>query len=392
MEGKIALTPHFPTYEQVRLTLPVFNNLRIIEIKDLITKVIDQAGTPQNPVDWSEPEVWIPEKLTGKTKELAMKIWEESNNKVNPRHLRGIYWLITKHELLADDNGIFRITDNGKKFINKEDAIIKAIDDVEGVSYLLSLMATKTRAQRKDILPDWANYLRKYTKYTSMSAIKSTLWQRLKNLHDRELIIREGIYYVITKPGLKYIETELNSDPDKKVYQSISVFNEKQKEELRKILEIMDPYRFEHLIKDLLEAMGYEEVTVTSQTGDKGVDVVAKIQFGITNITEVVQVKRYKGNINRQMIDQLRGALPYHRAIRGTLITLSDFTKGSKDAAVFSGAAPITLINGKKLVELLFEHEIGISKQEITLYRVDEEFFSEPAEEELPEVENEESL
>lgn len=392
MEEKVSLTPHFPTYEQARLTLPVFNNLEIVEIKELINKVIEQAGTPQNPVDWSEPEVWIPERLTGRNKEFAMEIWEDSNHKVNPRHLSGIYWLITRHELMADDNGVFSMTDKGQKFLRNEESIVKEIDQVEGVSYLLSLMATKTRAQRKDVLPDWANYLRKYTKYTSMSAIKSALWQRLKNLTDRELIIREGIYYVITKQGLKYVEADVNSDPDKKVYQSISSFNEKQKDELKKILENMEPYRFEHLVKDLLEAMGYEEVTVTSQTGDKGVDVVAKIQFGITNITEVVQVKRYKGNINRQMIDQLRGALPYHRAIRGTLITLSDFTKGSKDAAVFSGAAPITLINGKKLVELLFEHEIGITKQEITLYRVDEEFFSEPTEEELPEIENEEEL
>jgi restriction system protein len=127
--------------------------------------------------------------------------------------------------------------------------------------------------------------------------------------------------------------------------------------------------------------MGYEDVTVTGQSGDRGVDVVARIQFGITNITEVVQVKRHKGIIGRQIVDQLRGALPYHKAIRGTLITLSDFSKGCKEAALFPGAAPITLINGNKLIELLFEHEVGIRKQSVTLYEVDEEFFSESAEE-----------
>ena len=38
--------------------------------------------------------------------------------------------------------------------------------------------------------------------------------------------------------------------------------------------------------------MGYEDVTVTQQSGNKGVDVVATVQFGITTVTEVVQVKR----------------------------------------------------------------------------------------------------
>jgi len=377
----IGITPHFPTYEQVKLLLPIFNELAVNEIKDLIRTISEQTGTPQNPVDWTEPESWIPERLSGRNAELAKTIWDKSQNKVNPRHLRGIYWLIFRHQLAVDENGTFSITPKGRSFIDNNHLVIKEIDDIEGVSYLLSQLAAKTRAQRKDVLSEWANFLRKNTNYTSMSSFKSTLWQRLRNLTDRSLIIREGSYYVITKKGLDYVKESVDADPYKKVYQAISLFNEKQKEKLRTLLEQMDPYRFEHLVRDLLEAMGYEDVTVTSQSGDKGVDVVASIQFGITNITEVVQVKRHKGVIGRSTIDQLRGALPYHKAIRGTMMTLSDFSRGCKDAAIFPGAAPITLINGKKIVELLFEHEIGITKQAVNLFEVDEDFFSEQADE-----------
>ena len=53
---------------------------------------------------------------------------------------------------------------------------------------------------------------------------------------------------------------------------------------MRERLESLDPYRFEELIKDLLEAMDYEDVQVTKQSGDKGVDVIAKFQFGITDV------------------------------------------------------------------------------------------------------------
>ena len=139
----------------------------------------------------------------------------------------------------------------------------------------------------------------------------------------------------------------------------------------------MGSYQFEKLVRDLLEAMEYEDVVVTKQSGDKGVDVVAKYQYGITEITEVVQVKRQQTSVTRPIVDQLRGALPYHDAIRGTIVTLGKFAKGCKDAALYPGAAPITLIDGDKLIELLVKHEIGLVKRRVDLIEVDTAFFDE---------------
>jgi restriction system protein len=139
----------------------------------------------------------------------------------------------------------------------------------------------------------------------------------------------------------------------------------------------MNPYRFESLIKDLLEAMDYEDVVVTKQSGDKGIDVVASYQFGITQIKEVVQVKRQQGSITRPVLDQLRGALPYHQAIRGTIVTLGRFAKGCVEAALYPGAAPITLIDGDKLMELILKHNVGVKKRPLTLIDVDESYFAE---------------
>jgi len=123
--------------------------------------------------------------------------------------------------------------------------------------------------------------------------------------------------------------------------------------------------------------MGYDNVRLTGASGDKGVDVVATVQFGITTIEEVVQVKRHQGTIGRPVLDQLRGALPYHKAIRGTLITLGNFSSGCKDAALFPGAAPITLIDGEHLLDMLIENEVGIRELEATLYELDDNYFSE---------------
>lgn len=70
---KISITPHFPTYEQVNLLLPVFNGLRDSDIRELINTIAEQTGTPQNPADWSDPEKWIPERLNVKESRISQK-------------------------------------------------------------------------------------------------------------------------------------------------------------------------------------------------------------------------------------------------------------------------------------------------------------------------------
>lgn len=87
-------------------------------------------------------------------------------------------------------------------------------------------------------------------------------------------------------------------------------------------------------------------------------------------------MKRHKGSITRPVLDQLRGALPYHKAIRGTIITLGSFTQGCKEVALFPGAAPITLIDGNRLTELLVQHEVGIKRKPAYMFEVDETYLT----------------
>ena len=111
------------------------------------------------------------------------------------------------------------------------------------------------------------------------------------------------------------------------------------------------------------------------------IDAVGTVQMRISTVREVVQVKRHKKNINRKVVDQLRGALPYHDAIRGTVITLSRFTSGCAEAALYRGAAPITLIDGDRLIQLLIENESAVTRREAHLIEIDADYFA-PLEEE----------
>lgn len=372
-------TPLFPLYSWVRALMPIFNGQKKSDVTHLIQAIWEQTGTPQNPVDWTEPDKWIEERLHDNHAKLARRIWEDSGHLVNPRHIYGAYLFINGFNLLnIKHDGAYEISDVGHAFLKSESATLQALDDAEGLLKLLAILATKKQAKRGDLLPEWTEYLQEYSKFTTPSTFKDTLSRRMTNLVERNLVAREGNTYDITDAGLKYLNRVAPAEIDSKrdVLLAMDQYNKIQREALREALSSMHPYQFEHLIRELLEAIGYEDVTVTKESGDKGVDVVATVQFGITTITEVVQVKRTpRSSIGRPILDQLRGALPYHHAIRGTLITLGTVSQGAKDAALFPGAAPITLIDGEKLLDMLFEHEVGIKRREITMFEVDVGYF-----------------
>lgn len=376
---KIVRTPLFPLYSEVQQLITILDGSTKQAVWSMIKALFDQTGTPQNSVDWSNPDEWIENKLKGIEQTLARKIWKDSSNKINPRHIYGSYLFINTYELLVTDSqGIYRISKQGKEFIDQKQSITRKIDEEEGLPQLLSILAAHSPGKRGDLLEEWSEFLLVNSNYGTPSTIKDTLRRRLLNLVERGFVAREGNTYSITDSGVQYatsVDNQLTEKPHQAVLKAIKGYNDAQINGLRERIENMHPYRFEMLIKDLLEAMDYEDVVVTKQSGDKGVDVVANYHFGITQIKEVVQVKRHKANITRPVLDQLRGVLPLHGAIRGTIITIGGFAKGCIDAAVFPGAPPITLIDGSTLIELLIKHEVAVKKKPHALFEIEESYF-----------------
>jgi restriction system protein len=372
----VVKTPLLPTYAEVQMLMSIWRDkVTRASVLKLINNLWEQTGTPKDPVDWTQPDQWIDKRLVGEEKELADRVWAESKGTVNPRYLYGSYLFVGTHNLLLPDaNNVYRVTDAGERFLKNDPEILRRIDAEEGIAKLLEMLALQSPAKRGDLIEEWGDYLREYSNYGTTSTIKDTLRRRLLNLVDRNLVARDGNHYSITSEGSTYasgIMPPISVKPELQLAGTIKKFNDAQLIALRERLAQMDPYRFEVLIKDLLDAMEYDNVKVTKQSGDKGVDVIADFEFGITQVREVVQVKRHLGSITRPVLDQLRGALPYHQAIRGTIITLGTFAKGCKDAALYPGAAPITLIDGDKLIELLIKHEVGVKKQSHTVYELD---------------------
>jgi restriction system protein len=148
----------------------------------------------------------------------------------------------------------------------------------------------------------------------------------------------------------------------------IEAHNDQIHRELHRQLVSMNPENFEHLVRRLLIALGFERVEVTPYTRDQGIDVRGELVVGqVIRTRMAVQVKRHQldRTIGRPTVQQVRGSLGPHE--QGLIITTSDFTAPARREAQRSNVVPVGLMNGEQLVELLIEHGIGVTHQDIRL-------------------------
>jgi restriction system protein len=388
------LCPRLPTFSQLRGYLTAIDGIDVADLESLEAAIRALWGTPQEPVSWENPESWIEERLKGTDQSLARRIWSASNHRINPRYLRGPGVVAERYDLIEEVQGNWVVTAAGKDLLSSEfGATERGIDLQEGMAEVLKLIQVKPNARRGDLLPGWRDFVLGHSSIRQESVVKNFLYKRLQSLLDRRLIERDGQRYRLLRAGEDYLASLISGLPDsgesrvRELLATVEAFNRSQRDMLRDRLENMDPFAFERLICDLLTEMGYEDVQVTQPTNDKGVDVKAVAQFGITTINEVIQVKRHRANIQRPVLDMLRGSLHRFKAQKGTIITTGDYGKGARDAAFEMGAAPITLINGDTLIDLLIQHEIGVKKKTLDYYEVDESTFQQEAPDEIEEAE-----
>lgn len=147
--------------------------------------------------------------------------------------------------------------------------------------------------------------------------------------------------------------------------------NDKVAAEILDQLYEMHPRQLELIVGRLLEQIGFEAVKVTNYSGDGGIDVEATLTVGgVTRVRTAIQVKRFKqgSNVRVNVIRELRGSLVTDQ--RGLIITTSGFAEGAVEEADAPGKTPISLIDGRRLVQLLMQHQIGATREIVHLFRV----------------------
>lgn len=149
---------------------------------------------------------------------------------------------------------------------------------------------------------------------------------------------------------------------------------------LNKILE-NNPYSFEKLVVDLVVAMGYggnikDAGKATKKSGDDGIDgVINEDKLGLGKI--YLQAKRYSRDhqVGSPEIQAFTGALNLQGAKKGIFITTSSFSNRAIDL-IFHSNIPIALIDGNKLVEYMFEYNLGVStKIKYEVKELDNDYF-----------------
>lgn len=121
--------------------------------------------------------------------------------------------------------------------------------------------------------------------------------------------------------------------------------------------------------------IGFENIKVTGQTGDHGIDGEGHLLINrFVRIKVMFQCKRWLDHtVQAKEIRDFRGAIS-GRAERGIFLTTSTFSKGAKEEAKRENAVAIELVNIDQLLELLIEEGLGV--QETKALTINREFFA----------------
>lgn len=152
-------------------------------------------------------------------------------------------------------------------------------------------------------------------------------------------------------------------------------------EELLGHIHAQTPEFFEHLIIDLLLALGYggrrRDLTKRlGRSGDGGVDgVVTQDELGLDVI--YFQAKRLKPGTGVAVseVRDFAGSLDAHRASKGIFVATGHFSEAAQ-AFVTQLSRRLVLIDGEGLCQLMMRHNIGVRvKESYQIKRLDLDYF-----------------
>jgi restriction system protein len=142
-------------------------------------------------------------------------------------------------------------------------------------------------------------------------------------------------------------------DPDLSRFRLVDAYSVAAGLDSRTVLVEQSPNEFEHLVRELFEAMGMQ-AWVTQASRDDGLDAVAVNPDPVMGGLAVIQAKRYVNAVPAEAVRALWGTMEDKKAGTGILVTTSYFGKASHDFAHRNER--VRLIEGPELKHLISEH------------------------------------
>lgn len=170
------------------------------------------------------------------------------------------------------------------------------------------------------------------------------------------------------------------ASPDECINLAVAEVRDRVSRDLLERIAANTPKFFEHLVLDLLHAMGYgtsrSDAKLVGGSGDGGIDGIISIdRLGLEKV--YVQAKRWKGTVvGSPEIQGFMGALQLHNASKGVFITTSEFSRPAVEAASRARGG-IVLVDGAKLTSYMMDFGIGIHARTLRIPDLDNDYFDE---------------
>lgn len=173
--------------------------------------------------------------------------------------------------------------------------------------------------------------------------------------------------------------TDLTDTPDERIDAAYEERDAALRASLLERVRKLSPKRFEKLVLELMEKMGYGGKGSShhlGQSNDGGVDgVINQDMLGLDTV--YLQAKRYAADnpISSEQINNFLGALVRKNSERGVFVTTSDFTKNAREAHG-QGVKRLVLINGEELAVYMVRFGVGVRPDRtLELKKIDDEYF-----------------
>ena len=167
--------------------------------------------------------------------------------------------------------------------------------------------------------------------------------------------------------------------PDESLEEAYKQLQAQLIDEMLDSLKSVSPDRFERLVVELLEKMGYGEGRQVGGSGDGGIDgIINQDPLGLEKV--YIQAKRYEtAQVGEPPIRNFAGSLVAQGASKGVFITTSVFSSTAKQTAqnVSAGNQFIRLIDGQELARLMINHNVGVVPETTyVIKKLDENYFA----------------
>src|SRR5262249_55229183 len=162
------------------------------------------------------------------------------------------------------------------------------------------------------------------TRVWSASAPNRDMFEQLEFEHLDPVACLKHLNALVSPHPYDLVAVPPVVDFDLAKYKFIDEFDAAAELDSRFDLLEMDPFKFEHLIRQSFEAIGMKS-WVTQGSRDDGVDAVAVHEDPLLGGVCVIQAKRYKGVVGTESVRALWGAMEDKHATKGILVTTSWF-------------------------------------------------------------------